>query len=271
MRAAVLQMNSSHRVEENLATLRAAAAQAADAGVSLLALPENFAFMGADARDKLAHAEAEGDGPIQQCCATLAREHGLWLLAGSIPLQAPGDPGRVLAASILYDDQGRRRARYDKWHLFDVALGEAGRYGESETIAPGNTPIVACDGPGARGGLSVCYDLRFPELYRRLVADGACWLAVPSAFTRTTGRAHWASLLAARAIENQCFVLAPNQCGTHADGRPTWGHSRILGPWGEVLAECGEAPGLAVADLDFHEQARLRRRFPALAHRRVYT
>lgn len=270
VRAAVLQMGSANDVDTNLATLRAAAADAASERVRLLALPENFAYMGARAVDKLAIAETPGSGPIQEACAELARRYGLWLIAGTIALADPGEPHRIIAACIVYDDQGQPRARYDKAHLFDVEGADGRSYRESATIAPGPARAVLSNGPGGRGGLSVCYDLRFPELYRRQVEEGALWLAVPSAFTRATGRDHWAPLLAARAIENQCFVLAPNQCGTHADGRSTWGHSRILGPWGELLAECGDEPGLAVADLDLGAQAALRRRFPALTHRRFW-
>lgn len=270
VRAAVLQMCSTNDVDANLATLRAAAADAAGEGVRLLALPENFAFMGARAVDKLAIAESPGSGPIQAVCSELAREYEMWLIAGTIALADPGEPQRIIAACIVYDDQGNQCARYDKAHLFDVEGADGRSYRESATIAPGPARAVLSDGPGGRGGLSVCYDLRFPELYRRQVAEGALWLAVPSAFTQATGRDHWAPLLAARAIENQCFVLAPNQCGTHADGRPTWGHSRILGPWGELLAECGDEPGLAMAELDFGAQAALRRRFPALTHRRFF-
>lgn len=270
IRAAVLQMNSANDVAANLAAVEAAAATAADAGVRLLVLPENFAFMGARARDKLAIAEAPGRGPIQDACAALAQRHGMWIVAGTIALAHPDEAHRIIAASIVFDDTGVARARYDKAHLFDVQT-PGGAYRESATIAPGPARAVVCDGPGARGGLSVCYDLRFPELYRHQVAEGALWLSVPSAFTHATGRAHWATLLGARAIENQCFVLAPNQCGTHADGRATWGHSRIVGPWGDVLADCGSEPGLAMAELDLGAQAQLRRRFPALSHRRIYT
>lgn len=269
--AAVLQMNSAADVDANLATVRGAAVEAAAAGVRLLVLPENFAFMGAHARDKLAIAEAPGDGPVQQCCTELAQRHGLWIVAGTIALRDPAEAQRIIAASLVYDAEGRVRARYDKAHLFDVELPE-GSYRESATIAPGAATAVLSDGPAAaRGGLSVCYDLRFPELYRRHAQEGACWLTVPSAFTHATGQAHWAPLLTARAIENQCFVLAPNQCGTHADGRSTWGHSAIIDPWGRWLAVCEEQPGLAIAELDFGAQAEQRRRFPVLAHRRIYT
>lgn len=269
--AAVLQMNSRDEVAVNLATVGNACAEAAAAGATLLALPENFAFMGARATDKLAIAEAPGEGTIQSACSALARMHGLWIVAGTIALRDPAEPARIIAACMVYDATGVVRARYDKAHLFDVDLDEGRSYRESATIAPGRAQAVLCDGPGARGGLSVCYDLRFPELYRRHVSEGARWLAVPSAFTFATGRDHWAPLLAARAIENQCFVLAPNQCGTHADGRATWGHSRILGPWGETLATLEASPGLVLAELDFGAQVTLRQRFPALTHRRLYT
>jgi len=270
--AAALQMNSAADVETNLAAVRTAAAEAAAAEVRLLVLPENFAFMGARARDKLAISESPGSGPIQDCCAELARQYGMWIVAGTIALADPAEPRRIIAASIVYDDRGVVRARYDKAHLFDVELPE-GSYRESATIAPGAAKAVVSHGPGVtRGGLSVCYDLRFPELYRRHVAEGACWLTVPSAFTHATGQAHWAPLLTARAIENQCFVLAPNQCGTHADGRSTWGHSAIIDPWGRWLAACdATTPGLAIAELDFADQAQQRRRFPVLGHRRIYT
>lgn len=270
--AAVLQMNSAADVETNLAAVRTAVAEAAAAEVRLLVLPENFAFMGARARDKLAIAEQPGSGPVQACCAELAQQYGMWIVAGTIALADPAEPRRIIAASLVYDDRGVQRARYDKAHLFDVEL-PGGSYHESATIAPGPAKAVVSDGPGVtRGGLSVCYDLRFPELYRRHVAEGACWLTVPSAFTHATGQAHWAPLLTARAIENQCFVLAPNQCGTHADGRSTWGHSAIIDPWGRWLAACdATTPGLAIAELDFADQAQQRRRFPVLGHRRIYT
>lgn len=272
-RVAVLQMTSGDDVAANLASARQLIEAARAQGASLAVLPENFAFMGRHERDKLALAEAPGEGPLQAFLSEAARQSGLWLVGGTLPLRAPGDAARVLAASLVVAPDGGLRARYDKIHLFDVDVGGGERaYRESASIAPGRLAEVCVDTELGRGGLSVCYDLRFPELYRRLASAGAQWLTVPSAFTARTGEAHWLPLLQARAIENQCYVLAANQCGLHpspADApRRTWGHSVIIGPWGEVLAQCTDVPGVAVAELDLAAQHALRQRFPVLAHRR---
>ncbi len=268
--AAVLQMTSVASVEANLATACSLLERARDAGAALAVLPENFAIMGRKEQDKLAAAEALGEGPIQARLSRTARELGLWIVGGTIPIKIDQDPGRVAAASLVFDSGGRVVARYDKIHLFDVEIPERDeRYRESATIAPGaGTTIVAT--PVGRVGLSVCYDVRFPELYRGLQAQGAEVFTVPSAFTAPTGRAHWELLLRARAVENLCYVLAAAQGGVHENGRETYGDSLIVDPWGHVLARVAEpGPGLAVADIDLTQQGELRTRFPALNHRRL--
>ncbi len=268
--AAVLQMTSVASVEANLATACSLLERARDAGAVLAVLPENFAIMGRKEQDKLAAAEALGEGPIQARLSRTARELGLWIVGGTIPIKIDQDPGRVAAASLVFDSGGRVVARYDKIHLFDVEIPERDeRYRESATIAPGaGTTIVAT--PVGRVGLSVCYDVRFPELYRGLQAQGAEVFTVPSAFTAPTGRAHWELLLRARAVENLCYVLAAAQGGVHENGRETYGDSLIVDPWGHVLARVAEpGPGLAVADIDLTQQGELRTRFPALNHRRL--
>lgn len=268
-RIAALQMNSGDTLSANLAQAEALLREAAARGARLAALPENFAFMGAHETDKLAHAEAPGQGTIQAFLAAISRELRLWIVAGTLPMAVPGEPGRVHAACLVYDDLGHAVARYDKIHLFDVDVPGAESYRESASIAPGAVQPTALDTAAGRMGLSVCYDLRFPELYRRLAAQHAQILCVPAAFTAKTGEAHWELLLRARAVENLCYVLAPGQCGIHPGGRRTWGHSLIVDPWGAVLAQAGDAPGVVLADLDLERQAGLRRGFPALSHRRL--
>jgi len=265
---AVIQMNSGADVAANLEQARGLLEQAAAAGAVLAALPENCAFMGVKERDKLAHAEPDGSGPIQKFFADIAARLKLWVLAGTLPIRA--DSEHVFAASCLYDARGERVARYDKIHLFDVDVGGGERYRESNSIAPGALSAAVVDTPVGRLGLSVCYDLRFPELFRAQVAKGATLLSVPAAFTAKTGAAHWHTLLKARAVENQCYVIAPGQCGTHPGGRSTYGHSLIVGPWGETLAEVqGDQPGFAIATIDpIHLQA-VRESFPSLTHRRL--
>ena len=273
---AAIQMNSTPEPRENLATAARLLAEAAAAGAVLAALPENFACMGARDTDKLAFAEADGRGPIQDFLAETAQRLGLWIVAGTVPLAVDGDAGRVHAASLVYGADGARAARYDKIHLFDVEVpppsasgAAAERYRESRTIAAGTPAFVVVDTPAGRLGLSVCYDLRFPELYRALSAAGAEILSVPAAFTARTGAAHWEVLLRARAIENLCYVLAPGETGTHAGGRQTWGHSMIVGPWGDVLACRDSGEGFALASVDRAGQQALRAGFPALASRRL--
>jgi deaminated glutathione amidase len=267
--AAVIQMTSRPDVEANLATARGLLERAHAQGAALAVLPENFAIMGSREADKVAVAEPGGEGPIQAFLGHCARELGMWIVGGTIPVRDEAEPGRVAAASLVFDERGRCVARYDKIHLFDVDIpGREERYRESATVVPGAQPIVTTT-PLGRLGMAVCYDVRFPELFRLLQAQGAEVFSLPSAFTAPTGRAHWELLVRARAVENLCYVLAPAQSGTHDNGRETYGDSLIVDPWGQVLARVSEAgPGLAVAEIDRTLQHELRGRFPALAHRK---
>lgn len=273
-RMAVAQMVSVDDVDINLTGAAKLIRSAVTEGARLLALPENFAFMGRRETDKCHVAEHFGRGVIQEFLAEQALRHDIWLLAGSVPLRADDDmaevPEKVCAASLLYSNDGRCAGRYDKIHLFDVEVpGRPGeRYRESASHHAGDRTVLVKTTFGTLG-LSVCYDLRFPELYRDLAARGAQILAVPSAFTEATGRAHWDTLLRARAIENQCYVLAPDQGGEHPGGRRTFGGSQIVDPWGEVLARVERGPGLAIADIDLNHLAEVRRQFPCLQHRRL--
>jgi len=267
--AAAIQLNSVADPDVNLAAAERLLRQAAAAGAALALLPENFAFMGARERDKLAFAEADGQGPIQDFLAATAQELKLWIVAGTVPLTVPGDADKVYAACLVYNAQGERAARYDKIHLFDVEVPGGERYRESATIARGALEPVVVQTPIGKLGLSVCYDLRFPELYRALAAQGAEVLCMPAAFTASTGQAHWESLLRARAIENQCFLIAAAQHGTHAGGRATHGHSLILDPWGEVLAQQAAGDGVVTAPLPPARLEQVRSSFPALTHRRM--
>jgi nitrilase len=266
MKVAALQMTTGPDVTENLEQARGLLRDARERGAVLAALPENFAFMGLKDADKRAVGEAEGSGPIQNFLASTARELKLWIVAGTIPLRAAGD-GRVAAASLVFDDAGQRVARYDKIHLFDVDIpGKAETYRESAHVAPGREPVVV-ETPVGKLGLSVCYDMRFPELFRRLSAAGAQIFSVPSAFTAPTGRAHWETLLRARAIENLCYVIAPAQSGFHPNGRETYGDSLIVDYWGAVLQRLPRGRGCVVADVDLNREAAARTSFPALDHR----
>jgi len=265
--AAAVQMVSGGERETNLAAAGELIRRAADAGARLVVLPENFAYLGHHESDKLAVAETDGDGPAQAFLAETAARQGIWLVGGTVPIAAPD--GRAFAACLVFDERGERVARYDKIHLFDVGVPDSDEsYCESDSTAPGDTTVVV-DSPVGRLGLSVCYDLRFPALYRRLVDDGAEVLLAPSAFTQTTGRAHWEVLLRARAVENLCHVIAPDQGGRHPGGRTTWGDSMIVGPWGDILDRVASGPGLAVAAIDRDKTATTRDRFPCLAHRRL--
>ena len=262
-RVAVVQMVSSANVKENLRSLDPFFLQAKEAGVELLILPENFAFMGLKESDKLNIAEKYGQGEIQSTVSDLAKQYGIWVVAGTIPLQYSAE--RVNAACIVYDAKGATVARYDKIHLFDVRISDQEAHKESNTIARGDK-LVVVDTPVGRLGLSVCYDLRFSELYQQLMAKGAELLSIPSAFTAATGVAHWEILLRARAIENLCYVLAPNQGGLHANGRSTYGHSMIIEPWGRVISEQKKGSGIIVADVDLAHLAQLRLQFPCNHH-----
>jgi deaminated glutathione amidase len=268
MKIAAIQMTSGPDVSANLEQARTLLEEAAARGARLAALPENFSFMGLKDADKRAVAEADGSGAAQDFLADNARRLKLWIVGGTVPLRAGADSdGRVAAASLVYDPDGRRAARYDKIHLFDVDIpGRIEAYRESRHVAPGTAAAVV-DTPAGRLGLSVCYDVRFPELYRHLSAAGAQLLVVPSAFTAPTGRAHWETLLRARAIENLCYVLAPAQSGFHPGGRETYGDSMIVDYWGRILQRVPRGRGCAVAEVDLSRQAGVRESFPALAHR----
>jgi deaminated glutathione amidase len=265
---AAIQMTSGHRVEENLETAGTLLRAAKDSGADLACLPENFSFIGLKDADKLAVAEGDDAGPVQQFLSETARALGLWILGGTTVIK--GDSARrVSNTSLLFDAQGKRVARYDKIHLFDVSIpGRNEQYLESNHVTPGRKVVVA-DTPVGRLGLSVCYDMRFPELYRELVARGAEWLAMPAAFTVPTGRAHWETLLRARAIENLCYVVAPAQWGTHTSGRETYGDTLIVDYWGQVLSRLPSGIGVITAQFDLGRQAETRARFPALENRRL--
>jgi deaminated glutathione amidase len=265
---AAIQMTSGHSVEDNLETAGKLLREAKEAGAELACLPENFSFIGLKDADKLAVAEADGSGPVQQFLSETARALGLWILGGTTVIK--GDSARrVSNTSLLVDAQGKRVARYDKIHLFDVAIpGRNEQYLESTHVTPGRKVVVA-DTPVGRLGLSVCYDMRFPELYRELVARGAQWLAMPAAFTVPTGRAHWETLLRARAIENLCYVVAPAQWGTHSSGRETYGDTLIVDYWGQVLSRLPSGIGVITAQFDLGRLAETRARFPALENRRL--
>lgn len=268
--AAVLQMTSAASVAANLVTARTLLEQARAGGAALALLPENFSIMGRNETDKLDVAEELGEGPIQAFLARTANELGMWIIGGTIPVKVADEPKRVAAASLVFDERGRFVGRYDKIHLFDVDIPEREeRYRESATIAPGVGMTVVAT-PIGHVGLSVCYDMRFPELFRGLQALGAEVLSIPSAFTAPTGRAHWELLLRARAVENLSYVLAAAQGGLHENGRETFGDSLIIDPWGQVLARVADpGPGVALAEIDLTLQADLRTRFPVLSHRRL--
>jgi predicted amidohydrolase len=278
MKIAALQMVSTPSVDRNLATASRLVAQAAGEGARLVALPEYFCFMGHSDRDKLALAEPPGSGPIQHALGELAARHGVWIIGGTLPVrigEATGDAERVFNACCVYAPGGTQAARYDKMHLFCFDNGKE-CYDEGQVLQAGTQPVtVQADIPAApqgeaaslRVGLSVCYDLRFPELFRKMMTPPCDLIALPAAFTYTTGRAHWELLLRARAVENQCYVIAAAQGGVHENGRRTWGHSMVIDPWGEVLAVLPEGEGVVLADLDPARIASVRLQLPALAHR----
>jgi len=259
-------MNSGPDVAHNLGVAGQLLADAAAQGARLAVLPENFAIMGAREADRLAVAEPPGEGPIQDALAELAQRLSLWIVAGTLPVRGR-TPRKVAPASIVFDANGAQAARYDKIHLFDVDIPEKKEsYRESATFEPGKEPIVVKTPVGVLG-LSVCYDMRFPELYRALSAQGAQLLAMPAAFTVPTGQAHWEVLLRARAVENLCYVLAAAQWGMHANGRETYGDAMIVDYWGRILARRPSGAGVVLAEIDPATQAAVREGFPALKHR----
>ncbi|HZU84756.1 MAG TPA: carbon-nitrogen hydrolase family protein [Polyangiaceae bacterium] len=268
MHVAVVQLNSQEDVASNLSRVALWIGDAARAGARFVVLPENFAFMGEEARKREIAERLDGafPGPILGALAESAARHGVWVLGGGMP-ERSDDPARPYNTSVLVDPAGAVAATYRKVHLFDVSLADGTALRESAATSPGSEPVTA-EVLGVRVGLSICYDVRFPELYRRLVGQGARVVTVPSAFTMTTGKDHWHVLLRARAIENQVYVLAPAQHGKHARGRQTYGKSLVVDPWGEVVAQCSEGEGFAAAVLDFEYQDRVRTSLPSLLHRK---
>ena len=268
LRIACVQLRSTDDVNENIATTSALIRAAHKDGAQFIATPENTTLMAPDGGAKLEKSFAEKDDPAIPAFARLAEELGVWLLIGSLAIKV--SETKTANRSFLFDPKGRIDARYDKVHLFDVNLPSGETYRESNTVAPGGEAVVA-NLPFARIGLSVCYDLRFPQLYRTLAKNGAEILTVPSAFTETTGKAHWHVLLRARAIENAAFVMAPAQGGVHANGRRTYGHSLIIGPWGDILADGGIDPGVVGCEIDLEDIAAARGRVPSLTHDRPFS
>jgi len=283
-RVAAIQMNSTDSVDENLRTLEKLIPEAASRGAELVVLPENVAFMGVPEDGKiLMIVEAPGQGPIQKFLSKLAKQLDIWIIGGTLPISAgvvadvgagvrvgTRDSKLVYAACFVWNNLGENVARYDKIHLFDVKVQpKQEEYFESKTICPGKD-ITCINSPLGKLGLSVCYDLRFPELYRKLFNMGAEILTVPSAFTAVTGKAHWEILLRARAIENFSYVIAANQQGLHRNKRSTWGHTMIIDPWGTILDVLPEGEGVVVADIDLDYLHDLRSRFPVAEHRRIF-
>jgi nitrilase len=265
---AAIQINSGDDVNANLNQVEALLAQAQQQGVQLALIPEMFATLDGKQYRTIADDEA-----LYQRIANWGNNYNLWLIAGAYPQPSPdGDP-RVSSACLVFDNHGDLKARYNKIHLFDVDVGDAhGSYRESDHFAPGNQ-VVVVDTPVGKVGLAICYDLRFPQLFMQMRAKGAEIFTLPAAFTHKTGEAHWQSLLRARAIEQQCYVIAANQCGWHdpldqPQQRQTWGHSQIIDPWGSVLTELEEQPGLAIATIDKHQIQQLRQTMPVFEHRR---
>ncbi|HID44171.1 MAG TPA: carbon-nitrogen hydrolase family protein [Chromatiaceae bacterium] len=268
-KAACIQLASGSNVNANLLEAQRLMEHAASEGARLIVLPENFAYMGATCQDMLPIREKDNDGPIQHFLSQITQKLGIWVVGGTIPIVSNND-NKLRAACLLYNDQGQRVARYDKMHLFDVNLIESDeQYVESETIEPGDR-ICVVDTPFGKLGLSVCYDLRFPEMYRAMLDQGMELIALPAAFTAMTGAAHWDALLHARAIENLSFVLAAAQGGFHISGRKTWGHSMIIDPWGNKLAEQTSGNGPVIAEINREFLQATRRNFPSLQHRRIH-
>lgn len=266
-RVACIQMTSTQDVAQNLAETKKLIQKACDEGAKLIVLPENFAIMGLDAADKVNCKEEFGKGRIQDFLKNEASENRIWLVGGTIPLAAPNQQ-KVYAACLVYNDQGQCVARYDKIHLFDVTIPESKEsHSESNTIVPGQD-VVVIDTPFGKLGIAVCYDLRFPELFRLMQIKGAEIVALPAAFTQATGLAHWEVLIRARAIENQIYMLAAAQTGEHPNHRKTYGHSMIANPWGEVKASLPIAIGALTADIDLKFLHQLRGDFPVLQHRK---
>jgi nitrilase len=268
-KVAAIQMASGPNVSANLLEVEKLVAEAAEAGAALVVLPENFAFMGKEDKELLAIKENDGEGPLQEFLSQVSKRYGVWIVGGTIPLAA-NDSEKVRSVSLVFNSEGERVARYDKIHLFDVQLVETDEtYIESKTIEPGEQ-VVVIDTPFGRLGVAVCYDLRFPELFRNMLDKGMELLAVPAAFTAFTGKAHWEPIVRTRAIENLAYVITAAQGGFHLSGRETYGHSMIVDPWGTILDVLPRGTGFVISELDLNYLSNTRRTFPSPSHRQIY-
>lgn len=266
---AAIQMNSSNSVDENLIVADKLIKEAADQGAKLAVLPEMFAVMGVDAMDKVNVKESEKGGIIQTFLASAAFKNKLWIVGGTIPIAAHTDPNKVRAATLVFDDQGKQIARYDKIHLFDVNVSAEEVYKESHTTEPGNQ-LILINTPFGRIGLGVCYDVRFPEMFRYLFNQGAEIFVLPAAFTKKTGSAHWELLARTRAVENVCYVVGACQTGLHNNKRETYGHSLIVNPWGEIIAALPEGVGVIFADINLELLHQIRNSIPVASHQKIF-
>lgn len=270
-RIASIQMTSSHDLGQNLLMATELIRNACEQGAQFIVLPENFAMMGLQESDKLKFAESFGQGPIQDFLRTQAAENRVWIVGGTIPIKVPSEENKVYASCLVFNDEGLCVSRYDKIHMFDVSLhaGEE-KYSESRATQAGDQ-VVVIPTPFGKVGLSVCYDIRFPELFRQMQKENVEIIVLPAAFTYTTGSVHWEVLVRARAIENLAYVVASCQTGTHSNNRKTYGHSMIVNPWGEILAVLPHEPGVVVADIDLEVLKKIRNEFPSLEHRKLFT
>lgn len=266
-RVALAQMASTGVLEDNLKQAEHAIKMAKKDKAEMVVLPENWLTLGLQEQAALNIKEVFGEGPIQQQLSVWAKDYRIWIVAGTLPLSIP-DSNKVTASCLVYDDLGDVKARYDKIHLFDVCVNEKESYQESERIEGGQT-ITVFDSPIGRVGLSICYDLRFPELFRALLEQGSEVLMVPSAFTVPTGKLHWEILNRVRAVENLCYVVAVNQVGKRPNGLGTYGHSMVVDPWGEIIGELQDKPGLLFAEINLNYLHQIRERFPAIQHRKL--
>ncbi len=267
-KVAAIQMTSGPNIQANLDEATKLIEQAASQGAELIVLPENFSQMPTNERERVKNAEADGEGHVQNFLATQAKKHKVWIVGGTLPIKSDEDD-RAYASSLVFNSDGERVARYDKIHLFDVLI-EANNetYNESATTVPGSS-VVVIDTPFGRLGLSVCYDLRFPELFRSMIDEGMEICALPAAFTAFTGQSHWEPLVRARAIENQCYVIAAAQGGYHLNNRQTYGHSMVVNPWGNVLGSVGTGPGVVITEIEKSVLNITRKNFRVLHHRRL--
>jgi predicted amidohydrolase len=265
---AAIQMASTQDIQKNLETACDGIRKAALAGAKMVALPEEFLSLLLNPEEKFAMAEVYSEGPIQKALATVAKENSIWVVAGTLPLRDDSS-GKIFSSCLTFNDKGECVARYNKIHLFDVTVENGESYYESQRVNAGDT-ICVIDTPFGKMGIAICYDLRFPELFRLMMLKGAQIVVLPSAFTINTGKVHWEILLRARAIENLCYLVAPNQVGVRLSGHGTYGHSMIVGPWGEVLASLQEQPGLIMHEVDIEKMNKIRTQFPSLTHYRSF-